>query len=313
MIVLDVSLETNFQTLTEDLHGLPIYHANSSCKTFELIAAKPYPGSAQVEANAVILVPFNEPYTKLSILMDLLLGPHGCPWDREQSHESLKKYLLEESYETLDAIDRKDFLSLAEELGDLTLQPVFHARLAARDNEFAFDEPLRHICDKLIRRHPHVFGETIVEDSDEVLKNWDAIKKQEKPGVKSILEGVPKSMPALARANEISKRAVRSGFEWPDFDGVMAKVREEVTELEEAIGEKDSDHIKAEIGDLLFTIVNIARWQKIDAEDALRMMLDRFQGRFQHMEAHAQRPLTELSFDEWDDLWNQAKSEGHNK
>ena len=239
--------------------------------------------------------------------MDLLLGPFGCPWDREQTHETLKKYLLEESYETLDAIDRKDFDALAEELGDLTLQPVFHARLAARDGKFAFEEPLWHICDKLIRRHPHVFGDTDVTDANEVLKNWDAIKKSEKEGTQSILAGVPKAMPALARAHEVSKRAVRAGFEWPNIDGVLDKVREEVAELEEAIASGDQDHIKSEIGDLLFTVVNLARWQKVDAENALRMMLNRFQGRFESMESNATKPLTELSFEEWDALWNQAK------
>ncbi|MEI8283037.1 MAG: nucleoside triphosphate pyrophosphohydrolase, partial [Armatimonadota bacterium] len=200
-----------------------------------------------------------------------------------------------------------DFKSLAEELGDLTLQPVFHARLADRDGEFEFNDPLRHICDKLIRRHPHVFSDTVVADADEVLKNWDAIKQTEKETMTSILSGVPKSMPSLARAHEISKRAVRVGFEWPNIDGVLDKVREETAELEEAIQKGDPEHIKSEIGDLLFTIVNLARWQKVDAEDALRMMLNRFQTRFESMEAHAARPLGELSFEEWDDLWNQAK------
>ena len=239
--------------------------------------------------------------------MDLLLGPYGCPWDREQSHETLKKYLLEESYETIDAIDRKNLEALAEELGDLTLQPVFHARLAERDGEFKFNDPLTNICEKLIRRHPHVFGNLEVAGADEVLTNWDAIKKQEKPVATSILEGVPKAMPALARANEISKRAVRAGFEWPDIDGVLAKVREELLELEEAIQQGDKDHVKAEIGDLLFTIVNLARWQSIDPEDSLRLMLNRFQSRFQFMEAMTEKPLSELTLDEWDQLWNQAK------
>ncbi len=308
MTILDVSLNTNFAMLREDLKGLSVYHANPNCKTFELFGnANPYPGAAKVEQAAVVLIPVNEPYTKLGIIMDLLLGPFGCPWDREQTHETLKKYLLEESYETLDAIDRKDFEALAEELGDLTLQPVFHARLAARDGNFEFEEPLRNICDKLIRRHPHVFNDTEVANADEVLRNWDTIKKQEKETPTSILGGVPKAMPALARANEISKRAVRTGFEWPNIEGVLDKVREEVLELEQAIEEGDQENIKAEIGDLLFTVVNLARWQKVDPEDALRLMLNRFQSRFETMEASATKPLTELSFQEWDDLWNQAK------
>lgn len=318
MIVLDVNPSSDFDQLREDLAGIPTYHANPNCVTFAAFGnASPYPGSDLVEQNATILVPENEPYVKLGIIMDLLLGPFGCPWDREQSHESLKKYLLEESYETLDAIDRNDMESLAEELGDLTLQPVFHARLAERAKAFSFDEPLRAICSKLIRRHPHVFNDTEVADADEVLRNWDAIKKQEKQEPRSILHGVPKSMPALARAHEVSKRAVRAGFEWPDFSGVLDKVREEVAELEEAIASGEQKDIKSEIGDLLFTIVNIARWQKVDAEDALRVMLNRFQARFETMEEDATKPLTELSFEEWDDLWNRAKqktqeSAGHN-
>jgi MazG family protein len=310
MTILDISPETDFALLREDLAGLKVYHANQNCRTFDLYGGSlPYPGSAIIEQNAVVLVPLNEPYAKLGIIMDLLLGPFGCPWDREQTHETLKKYLLEESYETLDAIDRQDFVSLAEELGDLTLQPVFHARMAARDGKFEFEEPLRSICDKLIRRHPHVFNDTEVKDADEVLRNWDAIKKQEKEAATSILSGVPKSMPALARAHEISKRAVRAGFEWPSIDGVLDKVREEIAELEEAIKDGNQDHIKSEIGDLLFTIVNLARWQNIDAEDALRMMVNRFQSRFENMEGNATKPLVQLSFDEWDDLWNQAKTE----
>ena len=256
MVVIDVSQSTDFQLLRNELVGLQVYHANPNCKTFDAFGvARVYPGAKDVEQSAVVLIPINEPYIKLSVIMDLLLGPHGCPWDREQTHDSLKKYLLEEAYESLDAIDKKDFSGLAEELGDLTLQPVFHARLADRDGEFEFHEPLRCICEKLIRRHPHVFGDTDVADADEVLKNWDAIKKSEKVGVASILGGVPKALPALGRAHEISKRAVRSGFEWPNIDGVLDKVREEVAELEEAIAEGDQEHIKAEIGDLLFTIV----------------------------------------------------------
>ena len=308
MTVLDVSLNTNFELLREGLIGMVVYHANPNCKTFDGFGiAKPYPGAANVEQNAVILIPVNEPYTKLSIIMDLLLGPFGCPWDREQTHDSLKKYLLEEAYESLDAIDREDFPGLAEELGDLTLQPVFHARLADRDGKFGFNEPLFHINEKLIRRHPHVFGDTDVEDANEVLKNWDAIKKSEREESASILSGVPKAMPALARANEVSKRAVRVGFEWPNIEGVLNKVREEVSEIEEAIKEGNQDHIKSEIGDLLFTVVNLARWQKVDPEDALRIMLNRFQSRFESMEANTTKPLNELTFDEWDELWNQAK------
>lgn len=309
MTILNVSLDSDFSALQSELADRRIYHVNPNCKTFDsFVGVKPYPGSQFVEQDAVVLVPSNEPYTKLGVIMDLLLGPFGCPWDREQSHDTLKKYLLEESYETIEAIDRKDFLALAEELGDLTLQPVFHSRLAERDGKFGFDEPLRHICDKLIRRHPHVFSDTLVANADEVLRNWDEIKKQEKSEPTSILAGVPKAMPALARAHEVSKRAVRAGFEWPNIEGVLDKVREELVEVEEAISLGDRDKVHSEIGDLLFTVVNLARWQKVDPEDALRTMVDRFQARFATMEANATKPLNELTFDEWDVLWNQAKT-----
>ncbi len=264
-----------------------------------------YPGSDHLSKDAIIFVPASQPFVKLSIIMDLLLGPHGCPWDREQTHSTLKKYLLEEAYETIEAIDHDDPEALAEELGDLILQPVFHMRLAERAGSFGFDEPLKRISDKLIRRHPHVFGETLVADSDEVLKNWDKIKQTEKS--RSILAGVPQALPALARAHEVSKRAARAGFEWPDFEGVLDKVHEEVAELKQAVTSGDKEDIRDEIGDLLFTIVNIARWQKVDAEDALRVMLNRFQSRFQSMEESSSKPLQDLSAQEWDDLWNQAK------
>lgn len=264
-----------------------------------------YPGSDHLPKDAIVYVPECQPFVKLSIIMDLLLGPHGCPWDREQTHSTLKKYLLEEAYETIEAIDQNDPEALAEELGDLILQPVFHMRLAERAGSFEFAEPLKRISDKLIRRHPHVFGETLVANSDEVLKNWDKIKQTEK--ARSILAGVPQALPALARAHEVSKRAARAGFEWPDFEGVLDKVHEEVAELKEAIASGSKEDVRDEIGDLLFTIVNIARWQKVDAEDALRVMLNRFQSRFQSMEETSSKPLQDLSAQEWDELWNQAK------
>lgn len=272
---------------------------------YNIVELPPYPGADQLEKNAVIYVQASDPFAKLSLIMDLLLGPHGCPWDREQTHATLKKYLLEEAYETIEAIDQNDPEAIAEELGDLILQPVFHMRLAERAGTFGFDEPLRRITDKLIRRHPHVFGETLVKDANEVLQNWDKIKQTEKP--RSILAGVPQALPALARAHEVSKRAARAGFEWLDFDGVLDKVHEEVAELKQAVKDGDKEHVRDEVGDLLFTIVNIARWQKIDAEDALRVMLNRFQSRFSSMEDQASKPLQELTPEEWDDLWNQAK------
>lgn len=267
----------------------------------------PYPGAAQVEQDAVVVVPSARPLTKLTVVLDLLLGPFGCPWDKEQTHTSLKKYLLEECYEVFDAIDSGKPEAIAEELGDLLLQPLLHARIADKNGSFAYEKPIEAICDKLIRRHPHVFGTAVVEDANEVLQNWDAIKKSEKSEPVSILSGVPKAMPALTRAHEVSKRAARAGFEWGDFDGVLDKFAEEATELKEAISTGSKEEVESEIGDLLFTVVNIARWQGVDAEDALRKMLNRFQGRFTHMELATDKPLRDLTLDEWDALWVKAK------
>lgn len=242
--------------------------------------------------------------------MDRLLGPGGCPWDQEQTHASLKRHLVEEAYELIDAIDKNDSAAMVEELGDVLLQPVFHAQMEARDNNWSIEAPIKAITDKLIRRHPHVFGDLSVADADEVLKNWDLIKAQEKkdrPESQSVLAGVPRSLPALLRAMEVSKRVVRLGFEWTSIEDVWAKVREEEAELHEALASGNRDEAAKELGDLLFTLVNVARWEKLDAEDALRQMLDRFTARFMAMESAASKPLSELSAKEWDDLWVAAK------
>jgi tetrapyrrole methylase family protein / MazG family protein len=241
-------------------------------------------------------------------IVDRLLGPGGCPWDQAQTHESLKRYLLEEAYEVLDAIDTGDPAKLREELGDLLLQPILHAQIAAKSGGFDTEGVAREIVDKLVRRHPHVFGDVAVEDADEVLRNWDRIKLGEKgPEPESILAGVPKGMASLLRAYEVSKRAARVGFEWPDIEAVFDKLREEEDELKAAIASGDAKEIEAEMGDLLFTAVNISRWCGVEPEEALRKMLNRFTDRFMAMEQAALRPLADLSPAEWDELWNNAK------
>lgn len=242
-------------------------------------------------------------------VVDRLLGPGGCPWDMEQTHTSLKKYLVEESYELIDAIDRSDERAMVEELGDVLLQPLMHAQMEARDGNWDIQHVAETEARKLVHRHPHVFGENKLADADAVLKQWDAIKKAEKGGThSSVLAGVPQSAPALLRAMEISKRAARAGFEWPDMDSVWDKFAEETREVREALAQGDKDHIAAEFGDLLFTVVNLARWAKVDPEDALRTMVDRFIRRFRHMESQASQDLKDLSPDEWEGLWAQAKA-----
>jgi tetrapyrrole methylase family protein/MazG family protein len=247
-------------------------------------------------------------FSGLVQIVDRLLGPGGCPWDREQTHESLKKHMVEETYEVLDAIDRKDPDALCEELGDYLLQAVMHAQMDAVSGYYDMNDVVRGISDKLVRRHPHVFGNVTVADSDEVLSNWDAIKKTEKAASSGILSGVPRGMPSLLRAHEISKRAARAGFEWSDIGDVFAKLDEEVCELRAAVQSGSANEIESEIGDALFTLVNVSRWLKIEPENALGKMVDRFSARFEQMEIMSDKSLETLSFKEWDELWNRAKA-----
>lgn len=292
------------------------YHSEPSHASFAEIAAagvklQPLPESGEIE-QGVLLVPASTegPFYELVAIVDRLLGPGGCPWDQAQTHESLKRYLLEEAYEVLDAIDAGEDEKFKEELGDLLLQPVLHAQKKRSNGGFDTDDVAREICDKLIRRHPHVFGDVTVANTDEVLRNWDRIKSEEKgeETPKSRLAGVPTGMASLLRAYEVSKRAVRAGFEWPDIDSVFQKLHEEEVELRQALVHGDAKAVESEVGDLLFTAVNIARWSGVEPEEALRKMLNRFTARFQEMERQASKPLEELSLAEWDELWVRAKA-----
>lgn len=264
-------------------------------------------GQSDLPQTCTILLA-QSPLDDLVAVVDRLLGPGGCPWDQAQTHVTLKKYLLEEAYEVIDAIDSQDPVKLEEELGDLILQPAMHGQISKANGGFDTMDSARAIVDKLIRRHPHVFGDVDVADADEVLRNWDKIKQTEKSQEpKSILAGVPKAMASLLRAHEVSKRAARSGFEWPNMDSVFDKLHEEEAELRVAIESGNHDAIESEMGDLLFTAVNIARWNKVEPEEALRKMLNRFTDRFMHMESLTNQDLKDLSPEEWDRLWNLAK------
>lgn len=240
-------------------------------------------------------------------IVDRLLAPDGCPWDRAQTHASLKPHLLEECYEALEAIDSGDDARLREELGDLLLQPVLHAQIERAAGGWGIDEVADAIREKLVRRHPHVFGDVAAADADAVLQNWDRIKRAESDGERSVLAGVPRTLPALSRAMEVSKRAARCGFEWPGVSGVLDKLAEEERELRDALDSGDAERVADEVGDLLFTVVNVARWAGVDAEDALRRMVDRFAARFVQMERAAAKPLADLTAEEWDTLWRAAK------
>lgn len=259
--------------------------------------------------DATLIIP-HSPFDELILVVDRLLGPGGCPWDQAQTHESLKKYLLEEAYEVLDAIDNGDDGTFCEELGDLLLQPVMHGQIKKAAGSFNTNDAARSIVEKLVRRHPHVFGDVNVADADEVLRNWDKIKQTEKGDLpRSVLAGVPKGMASLLRAHEVSKRVARVGFEWPNIEAVFDKLREEEAELKAALQNGSLAEIESELGDLLFTIVNIARWSKVEPEEALRTMVNRFTARFMRMEELTAEDLKTLSPEEWDQLWVRAKAD----
>lgn len=245
----------------------------------------------------------------LKWIVKKLLGPDGCPWDKEQTHESLKKHMLEETYEVLEAIDSGEAKLLCEELGDFVLQAFMHAEMDALNDLYDIDDVFESINKKLIRRHPHVFENTQVGSTHEVLRNWDEIKQNEGEKKKSILSGVPKSLPALLRAFEISKRAARIGFDWQTRESLEEKIIEEQQELQQAIKQENRQQIENEFGDLLFAYVNLARWLGVEPENALATMLNRFTKRFEEMEKQAQKPLRELTFDDWNVLWNKVKNQ----
>lgn len=255
-----------------------------------------------------------EKFEELVRIMARLRAPGGCPWDAEQTFGSLKTYLLEETYEVMDAIDREDWLGLAEELGDLLLQPVFLAEIASSLGYFTIADSLDAINQKLVRRHPHVFADAAAKTAEDVRRRWDEIKQQEKSKqpstAQSVLDSVPRNVPALVEAEKISQKTAGVGFEWPDIGGVLNKLQEEAVELAVARDSQDRGAIEHEIGDLLFTLVNLARFLKIDPEQALRKTNGRFRRRFTAIEnalAAAGQKAAETPLDRLEELWQEAK------
>jgi tetrapyrrole methylase family protein/MazG family protein len=239
-----------------------------------------------------------------------LRAPDGCPWDREQTHETLRRYLIEESYEAIEAIDNNDMDHLKEELGDVLLQVVFHAQIAEESGAFNFNDVVESIVTKLERRHPHVFGDIQVSSADEVAKNWEAIKAEEKKRT-SVLSGIPEALPGLLHAYKLQRKAARVGFDWPSVDGALDKIKEEIDEIHDA--REGNGHLEEEIGDVLFAIVNVARHYEIDPELALKRTCSKFERRFGYMEDKAASENTyigDLSLEEQDELWNEAKAKG---
>ena len=246
---------------------------------------------------------------KLIEIISILRSENGCEWDREQTHKSLRPNMLEEAYEAVDAIDDNNIPNLREELGDVLLQVVLHSQIAKDNGEFDIEDVAKELNTKLIHRHPHVFGNQKVSSTQDIIDNWDKLKKEEKTYRKSVLDGISKSQSALMSAQKISKKVVKVGFEWDCVESLKKCIKSEYEEFEEAVQSGDKDHMEDEMGDIFFATVNLARWYKIDAEQALLRANKKFTSRFKKMEELAQKPLEEYTFDEFNDLWKKSKIE----
>jgi MazG family protein len=261
-------------------------------------------------------------FAKLVGVMARLRAPGGCPWDREQTHATLRTYLIEEAYEVLDALESADDGKFAEELGDLLLQVLFHAQIAGEEGRFDISDVIGAIHDKMIRRHPHVFGDTSAKTSAEVLRNWEVIKKEERAKAgkaaetkeaESFLDGVPRALPALLEALQLTRKAARIGFDWHDVDGIFAKLTEETQELQAVLTakEKNASRVEGEVGDILFVAVNLARFLHVDPEIALKKTSEKFSRRFRAMERIAREQgttLAKIPRPEMETLWDHAKA-----
>jgi len=245
-----------------------------------------------------------------------LRAPDGCPWDQKQTHQTLRTHLLEEAYETLTAMDENDSAGMCEEFGDLLLQIVLNSQIATETGEFSMPLVIKGIYDKIVRRHPHVFGDVELNSVDGVLQSWEKIKEKERKEsgsgekTKGLLDGVASALPALTQALEYQNRAARVGFDWPEVDGVLDKVREEIEEIKQA---QNIDEVTSELGDLFFVLVNLARWKKVDAESALRGTNMKFKKRFSYVEQGAGRQgrnLSDMTLQDMDALWDEAKRNG---
>jgi len=301
-----------------DDHPVRLVHAaGTSEQVVEDIPLYEIDRSSQTGLMSALYIPPLGKGTSIESFQEVvahLRAPDGCPWDKEQTHLSLRKYLLEETYEALEALDAEDPLAICEELGDLLLQIVLHAQIAAEEGDFTMADILQGINGKIVRRHPHVFADLQVSGVDGVLRNWQKLKEAERAAngeirVEGILNGVPSALPALSQAQEIQSRATRVGFDWPEIAPVLDKVFEELDEIRAA---KNDTEREQELGDLLFAVVNLGRWYKIDAESALRLTNLRFRKRFAHIEKRAgelNRVLSEMSLAEMDQLWDEAKAQ----
>ena len=252
---------------------------------------------------------YMEEFKELVEVIARLRAKDGCQWDREQTHSTLRPNMIEEAYEAVDAIDDNDLKHLQEELGDVLLQVLLHSQIASEEGAFSIEDVSRELKEKLIHRHPHVFGNVKVNSTDDILNNWDKLKAEEKTHRKSAMDGISKAQSALMSAQKISKRAVKTGFEWPNEKSLYDCIYSEFEEFKEAEAEGDREHMEEEYGDILFATVNLARWNKIDAEQALLKANKKFMKRFRKMEELATKPLNDYSFAEYDALWKQSKKQ----
>ena len=237
----------------------------------------------------------------------VLRGPNGCEWDRKQTHKSLRPNMIEEAYEAVEAISEGDIAGIREELGDVLLQVVLHAQIAKDNGDFDIEDVAKELTDKLIHRHPHVFGDVKVSSTEDIVNNWDALKKEEKPHRTSAMDGITKAQSALMSAQKISKRAIKTGFEWDCEESLLNCIKSEYEEFAQAVESGNKAAMEDEMGDIFFATVNLARWHKIDAEQALLGANRKFMTRFRKMEELATKPLEEYSYEEFDQLWKQAK------
>ncbi len=313
MVASEVKMTLN--TVYPDEHPVWLVHAAGTRD--ELVESLPLyeiDRSTHIGLLTVLYVPPLAEGTSFEAFQEIiahLRAPDGCPWDKEQTHSSLRSHLLDEAYESLEALDSQDPAKMAEEFGDLLLQVVLNAQIANEEAEFTMNDVLKGIFDKIVRRHPHVFGDVQVEGVKGVLSNWEKLKAEERKEkgaeAKGPLDGIPLALPALIQAQEYQDRAARLGFDWPEIGGVLDKIVEEIQEVRQA---NDQKELTSELGDLFFALVNLARWKKVDAESALREMNIRFKERFSSIEAGAKkqgRKMQDLSLDEMESLWQEAK------